>query len=565
MRILFHAPLKPPDHPVPSGDREMARGLQRLLARLGHRVVMPAASRVTPGVPAPQEHLALERRARHQARRLIERWRALPARHPERFDLWFTYHCYYRKPDWLGPIVSRAVGVPYVIAEASHSPRRAQGPTRLGHRAVERALAAADLVLTVNPRDVPGVAARLRPGAHQRWLPPFIDAAPFRAAERPPRRPPVLLSVGMMRARDKLDSYRVLAAALLRLGDRDWRAVLVGDGPARGEVAALMAPLGDRVVFRGALPRDALPAVYAAADLYLWPAVNEAYGMAFLEAQAAGLPVVAGRSGGVPAVVADGVSGLLAPPGDAAAFAACVRRLLDDEEERGRMAEAAARRVLARHDEPAAARGARRGAEGPEVSVPFALLRHAPTDWNEARRLQGMTDTPLNPTGEALAAGWCLPAPAAGWRRMCSPLQRARRTAELLRPVGPVAVDSRLREMSFGVWEGFTIADLRQRIGPAFVEAESLGLDFHPPGGESPREVMQRLSGWTAEVATSGAPVMAVAHKAVLRAVLALATGWAMTDRPPVKLDWRALHFFVAHRHGAVAIDRLNVPLEAAP
>ena len=72
--------------------------------------------------------------------------------------------------------------MPYVIAEASHAPRRAQGPTRLGHRAVERALAAADLVLTVNPRDVAGVKARLRPGAHQVWLPPFIDTAPFRAA-----------------------------------------------------------------------------------------------------------------------------------------------------------------------------------------------------------------------------------------------------------------------------------------------------------------------------------------------------------------------------------------------
>src|SRR3984893_5263628 len=142
MRVLLHTPLKPPDHPVPSGDREMARGFSRLLTRLGHRVIMPAASRVAQGVPDPEAHLDLERRARKQAGRLIDRWRSLPARHPERFDLWFTYHCYYRKPDWLGPIVSRALKIPYVIAEASHSPRRAVGPWRLGHRAVERALAA---------------------------------------------------------------------------------------------------------------------------------------------------------------------------------------------------------------------------------------------------------------------------------------------------------------------------------------------------------------------------------------------------------------------------------------
>ena len=355
MRVLLHTPLKPPDSPTPSGDREMARGLQRLLRRLGHTVVMPALSRIAPGVPAPQDHLALERHARSQAKRLIARWRTLPARHPERFDLWLTYHCYYRKPDWLGPTVTRELGVPYALVEASHAPRRAQGPTRLGHRAVERALAAADLVLTVNPRDVAGVKARLRPGAHQVWLPPFIDTRPFAVAPRATNDPPLLLSVGMMRTRDKLESYRVLADALGRLKDKAWRALLVGDGPARGEVEAMMAQLGERVSFAGIVPHAELPATYAAADLYLWPAINEAYGMAFLEAQAAGLPVVAGRTGGVPAVVADGVTGMLTPIGDAAAFAAATARLLDDAKTRAQLGKAARARVKAHHDEHAAA------------------------------------------------------------------------------------------------------------------------------------------------------------------------------------------------------------------
>jgi len=117
-----------------------------------------------------------------------------------------------------------------------------------------------------------------------------------------------------------------------------------------------MAPFGDRVRFAGIVPHQELPALYAAADLYLWPAINEAYGMAFLEAQAAGLPVVAGRTGGVPAVVAHGVTGLLAPIGDAEAFAAAVRRLLDDPAERARLGAAAALRVASHHDERTAAR-----------------------------------------------------------------------------------------------------------------------------------------------------------------------------------------------------------------
>ena len=93
-----------------------------------------------------------------------------------------------------------------------------------------------------------------------------------------------------------------------------------------------------------------LTALYAAADLMVWPAVNEAYGMALLEAQAAGLPVVAGRTGGVPDVVRDGVTGLLPPVGDAAAFAAAVVTLLGDPGMRRRFGETASRITAAEHD-----------------------------------------------------------------------------------------------------------------------------------------------------------------------------------------------------------------------
>jgi broad specificity phosphatase PhoE len=192
------------------------------------------------------------------------------------------------------------------------------------------------------------------------------------------------------------------------------------------------------------------------------------------------------------------------------------------------------------------------------MSVPFAVLRHAATAWNAERRLQGLTDTPLSAIGEAQARSWRLPAPIDSWRRVSSPLQRARRTAELLRPATAVTLCSALREMSFGSWEGRTIAELRTTVGPAFIAEESNGLDFQPPHGESPRAVGVRLKAW---LATLDEPTVAVSHKAVIRAVLALATGWDMTDRPPYRLDWRCLHLFEAGPDGTPIVIRLNVAL----
>ncbi len=131
----------------------------------------------------------------------------------------------------------------------------------------------------------------------------------------------------MMREGDKLASYRLLAEALAQLGDRPWILDVAGDGPSAAEVASLLAPFGDRVRRHGAVGPTTLSALYGRADLLVWPAVNEAYGMALLEAQAHGCPVVAGGYGGVPDVVRDRVTGRVTPPGDVAAVAAAIRDL----------------------------------------------------------------------------------------------------------------------------------------------------------------------------------------------------------------------------------------------
>ncbi|HEX3951972.1 MAG TPA: glycosyltransferase family 4 protein [Stellaceae bacterium] len=353
MRIAFYAPLKPPDHPNPSGDRRLARLFLDGLQLAGHEPFVASRLRSYDRVGDRSRQLALYDAAQHEAERLLLLWRQQPHAAPA---LWFTYHLYYKAPDWLGPRIAAALGVPYVVAEASFAPQRAAGAWEAGHRGMEAALRAADAVLGLNQADRDCVLPVLRDP--HRWvaLSPFLDARSYqrrRAAK--PSGTLRLITVAMMRPGDKLASYRLLGSTLATMLDLSWTLEVIGDGAARAEVEAALTPLGERVRYRGALDDAAVAAALTEADLFVWPAINEAFGMAMLEAQASGVPVVAGASGGVAGIVRSGETGLLVPPGDAEAFAAAVRRLLSDPTERASMARRARDVVRRDHDLPSAA------------------------------------------------------------------------------------------------------------------------------------------------------------------------------------------------------------------
>lgn len=356
-RVAFYAPLKPPDHPIPSGDRRMARCLIDALRRAGWRVDLASRLRSYDRTGDAQRQIRLRELGGRLAGRLLGR---LERRGPEeRPAAWLSYHVYHKSPDHLGPKVSRALGIPYLIVEASVARKQASGPWAAGYADSLDAIRGAAVVLALTAVDAEGLREVVRPPALLRRLPPFTDSARLVAARarRAEHRaalasrfgldpgPPWLLAAGMMRPDVKLDSYRHLGAALARLTVRPWQLIVVGDGEARREVEAALRGLGERVVFTGMLTPDKLAAASAAADLFVWPALREAYGLAMLEAEGCGLPVVAGRSGGVAEVVVDGVTGLLVPPEDPAAFAGAVAALLADPARRRRMSEAASRFV----------------------------------------------------------------------------------------------------------------------------------------------------------------------------------------------------------------------------
>jgi glycosyltransferase involved in cell wall biosynthesis len=346
--VAFHAPLKPPDHPVPSGDRTVGRHLLAALDEAGLRPEIASTLRSFQAEPDPLRMAEVEAKAEAEVRRLLDFY---GSRRPgERPRLWLTYHLYYKSPDLIGPAVSSRLSIPYVVAEGSRAPKRRVGPWSRWNALAEAALDRADLHLVLNPNDREMLEAPCPSAGRLASLPPFIDPRewPAAGADRRAGRAVSLLAVAMMRDGDKLASYRLLADSLGRCMGLDWTLGIVGDGPARAAVEAFFAPLGARVQFHGqVVDRDALSRLYAGADLLVWPAVNEAFGMVFLEAAVHGCPAVAGDFGGVGGVVSQGRSGILVRPGDAGAFAEAVARLIADPAHRSRLSREARQFVSA--------------------------------------------------------------------------------------------------------------------------------------------------------------------------------------------------------------------------
>ena len=311
--IAFYAPLKPPDHPKPSGDRTMAQGIMAALKDQPNapRVDLVSRLQTRDGSGDADNQRRLLAKAEQEITRLL-------ALKPD-WQIWITYHNYYKAPDLIGPAVARALNIPYVLIEASRSPKRLSGPWADFAKRAEAACDAADVIFYMTERDRPALAAARATAQQLVNLKPFLNRttlpAPCTGSGN------TLLAVGMLRDGDKLESYRLLAKAL-PLCKQPWQLRIVGDGPARQEVEGLFAPFGAQVRFTGQLSPEHVADEMTRARLFIWPGVNEAFGMVYLEAQAHGLPVVAQNRPGVRDVI--GPTGALPEPDDLAAFAQAI-------------------------------------------------------------------------------------------------------------------------------------------------------------------------------------------------------------------------------------------------
>lgn len=159
------------------------------------------------------------------------------------------------------------------------------------------------------------------------------------------------------------------------------------------------------------------------------------------------------------------------------------------------------------------------------------LCRHSETHWNREGRLQGHKNSDLTERGEAQARrmGEALAREIAdidAYKIVASPLVRTRHTAEIVcdvlgRDPGGIAFEERIKEISWGDWEGFTRPEIEARWPGAYDRRRENRWEFHPPNGESYAVLTQRVGGWLSDIEESE-KVIAISHGAAGRAIRGL-------------------------------------------
>ncbi len=335
-QIAFYAPLKSPRHSTPSGDRKIAQLFYSALQHVGFDVQLASQLRCFDKQGNAERQQRMIALARKEAARIIKRWDAQNFRP----CAWFSYHLYYKAPDLLGPIICKQLNIPYLVAEASWAIKRATGPWSLYHQQLDQALRVANKVICINPIDKLAINQYYATQAPNKVISmnAFIDDLEADASlinkeaiaehyKLDPQKP-WLVCIAMMRSGDKYRSYQQLSEVIHKL-ELPYQLLIIGDGQMRAQTEQLFSDLS-QVVFCGALNSNEVNALLAHCDLLVWPAINEALGMVFLEAQRAGVAVVAGDQGGVSSIVKHDHSGLLSDAYDSTTMAANIQHLLED-------------------------------------------------------------------------------------------------------------------------------------------------------------------------------------------------------------------------------------------
>lgn len=344
--MSFYSPMKPLDSPIPSGDREISRGLYAFFKQQGHRPFV--ISRL------------VSRRKKFQMRRLtILTWWFIwfPTFIKNLFkpaDLLFTYHSYYKAPDWLHPFISLITGTPYVVFEASFKPSLKRSSPFYFYL-LKFSFDRARLLFTDTKKDFfvlkehfPDKTFYIKPSVQTQTI---VDPRAVKQKSYPLK----LISLAMLRKDRKLPSVLWLVETLAELQEEGYEFFYqhIGGGEGFEDLKRACEKYLEKSSYAlvGTKSPEEAQELLAGSDIFVYPGIGEAFGMVYLEAQAKGLPVVAFANGGVADAVSDGYSGYLCAPMNRKEYKARIIEFMNDDEKYKKFSQQARQYVLENHNQ----------------------------------------------------------------------------------------------------------------------------------------------------------------------------------------------------------------------
>lgn len=338
MRVLFFAPFKPITSNIPSGDREIARGLHAYLSANGEVKILSNYHslffwRSIQGILFYPVYFVAA---------LVKVLSWSP-------DYFFTYHVYHKAPDPFAFIFAKIFGRPHFIFEGMYSDKpRKHFKSWIGWWFTKQSLSSASHVFTDKKDDISGLQ-KVLPLERITYIPPSIDLEFFKKnthatieiiAEQKRKNRVVILGVAMLRPDRKSEGVEFLLRCLIDLQNEglDFFYIHIGDGERFDSLKKLAEEnMPGRNFFAGRLDKEEIRNYLSCADFFAFPGIDEAFGLVYVEAQACGLPVVAFYNGGVPEAVANKRSGFLTELLNQEEMKKSLRDLIQNEELRLKM------------------------------------------------------------------------------------------------------------------------------------------------------------------------------------------------------------------------------------
>ncbi len=193
----------------------------------------------------------------------------------------------------------------------------------------------------------------------------------------------------------------------------------------------------------------------------------------------------------------------------------------------------------------------------------FGLLRHGETIWNTQKKIQGLENSPLTLNGKNQTKAWLPTLQQWDWDQIyASDLGRVKETVAILNEdlAIPSYFDLRLREQSWGEWEGQTIASIKQNQGEDLSRRVAMGWEFSAPGGESRASVRDRVFEAMNEIATAtpGKKTLIICHRGIIKTVLYHLSDRAFLPEENSIVKPNNLHL-IRFCNDTFAIDTLNI------